>query len=66
MQITNKINIGSQTDKKTSYLVQFYEDGSATCSCPFWKFKSHGDLFFQCKHIKKAIKYYEGKINKMS
>lgn len=61
MNLIKKIKVQSQTDKNKSYLVQIFDDGGAVCECPYWKFKSHDNLFFQCKHIKRAFKYLEEK-----
>ena len=52
------IKVRSQTDKNIIYDVRFYEDGSATCSCPAFWFSGHKKGLGQCKHISVAKKYF--------
>jgi hypothetical protein len=49
--------VQSQSNKSKSYLVEIYADGSATCECPYFEKKLHGDPQRQCKHIKRYFEY---------
>ena len=61
MKIKHLIKVDSQNDKKQKYLVQIFEDGSATCECQSWQFRNKGNLFYQCKHIKRCLEYLSKK-----
>lgn len=61
MKLIKKIKVQSQSEKDKSYLVQIFDNGGAICECPYWRFKSHDSTWFQCKHIKRALKHLKDK-----
>jgi hypothetical protein len=63
MQLVKKYYVGSETDKAKKYLVELFDDGSATCECEFFKFKGYKG-FGSCKHIKRSLEHLNAEKNK--
>jgi len=62
MKPSRIFNVDSEKNKNKKYKVQLFPDGSATCECHDWQFRSNNNLWYQCKHIIRVHRHIKNKL----